>query len=334
MSFESMRKKAIVTGGAGFIGSHLVELLLKKEFEVTVIDNMINGQIENIEMFKEYPNYHFCQKDIAKNLDPKLFYDTNYIFHIAGLADIVPSIENPVSYYNSNVTGTVNVLEAAKKSKNLEKFVYAASSSCYGIPDIYPTPETAEIKPEYPYALTKRLGEECVLHWGKLFNLPVVSLRFFNVYGPRARNNKTYGAMFKVFLTQKLNNHPLTIVGDGEQKRDFIFVEDVVKAVYSSADSNISNEIINIGAGNPRSVNEIAKMISDERINIPKRPGEPDITWADINKAKKLLNWEPKISLEEGVNIMLKNIEYWRDAPLWTPEKIEKQTKSWFKYLK
>ncbi len=326
-------KKAIVTGGAGFIGSHIVEDLLNKEWKVSVIDNMTNGQIENIDMFKNNPNYKFYEMDVAKNLDEKLFEDVNYIFHMAGLADIVPSIENPLKYYESNVTGTIKIIEAARKSKKLEKFIYAASSSCYGIAKKYPTPETEEIKPEYPYALTKRLGEECVLHWSKVYNLPAVSLRFFNVYGPRAKSNNTYGAVFKVFLTQKLNDSPLTIVGNGKQKRDFVFVKDVAEATYLSAISNVFGECINIGAGNPKSINELARIISNKIVYIPKRPGEPDITWANISKAKKLLNWKPKVSLEEGVKIMLDNIEYWKDAPVWTSESIEKETKSWFKYL-
>ncbi|MCK5043465.1 SDR family oxidoreductase [Candidatus Pacearchaeota archaeon] len=329
----NLQKKAIVTGGAGFIGSHIVEDLLKKNLDVTVIDNMVNGQIENINMFKANSNYKFYEMNVARNLDETLFEDANYIFHMAGLADIVPSIENPLKYYEANVTGTIKTLEAARKSKKLEKFVYAASSSCYGIADKYPTPETAKIKPEYPYALTKYLGEECVLHWSKVYSLPVVSLRFFNVYGPRAKSNNTYGAVFKVFLTQKLHDSPLTIVGDGKQKRDFVFVKDVAEAAYLSAISDVSGKCINIGAGNPKKINQLAKMISDKIVHIPKRPGEPDITWANISKAKKLLKWKPKISLEDGVKIMIKNIGYWDDAPIWTPKNIEKETKAWFQYL-
>lgn len=326
-------KKAIVTGGAGFIGSHLTEYLLNQNIEVIVIDNMVNGQLNNISRFTENPKYSFKKIDLSEEINKNSLPNVNYIFHLAALADIIPSVENPISYYKSNVTGTLNVLELARKM-DLEKFVYAASSSCYGIPEKFPTPETAEIKPEYPYALTKRLGEECVLHWNKVYNIPAISLRFFNVYGPRARSNKTYGAVFKVFLSQKLNNFPLTIVGDGNQKRDFVYVQDVVNAIYSAAKSDVSGECINIGTGNPRTINELASMISDKQVHIPKRPGEPDITWADIQKAKKLLKWEPSVSLEEGVKIMLDDIEYWKDSPIWTPEKIEQETKSWFKNLK
>ena len=326
--------EAIVTGGAGFIGSHIVEYLLEKDWKVKVIDNMSTGQRENVDMFETNSNYKFYEKDISKNFNEKIFENADYVFHLAGLADIVPSIERPLDYHNANVTGTIRTLEATRKSKRLKKFVYAASSSCYGIPDKYPTPETAEIKPEYPYALTKYLGEECAFHWSRVYDLPVNSLRLFNVYGPRAKSNNVYGAVFKVFLSQKLNDLPLTIVGDGNQKRDFVFVKDVAEAAYLAAVSDVSEECINIGAGNPRAINELAKMISNKTINIPKRPGEPDITWADISKAKEFLNWEPKINLEAGVKIMLDDIEYWKDAPAWTSEAIEKETKNWFKYLK
>lgn len=325
--------EAIVTGGAGFIGSHIVEDLLDKNWKIKVIDNMSTGQRENVDMFKKNPNYEFYKINIAEKFDKNLFKKTDYVFHVAGLADIIPSIEKPIEYFNSNVTGTLNVLEAARISKKLKKFVYTASSSCYGIPKKYPTPETADINPEYPYALTKYLGEECILHWNKIYDLPAISLRLFNVYGPRARSNNVYGAVFKVFLTQKLKNLPLTIVGNGNQKRDFVFVKDVAKAAYLSAISNISGKCLNIGAGNPRKINDLAKMVSDKTVYIPKRPGEPEITWADISKAKRLLNWKPEIELEQGVEVMLKNIEYWKNAPAWTPKKIEKETKRWFECL-
>ena len=245
--------KAIVTGGAGFIGSHMVDLLVKENFEVLVIDNLINGRVENI---NKSSNVKFLKADISDysvSFD-EYFEDVDYVFHFAAMADIVPSINNPLLYHKANVDGTINILEAAKKSKNLKKFVYAASSSCYGIPDTYPTLETSSIKPEYPYAHTKRIGEEYVLHWGQVYKLPVVSMRFFNVYGPRHRTSGTYGAVFGVFLAQLLNNKPLTIVGDGEQTRDFTFVTDVVDACYTAAKSNITNEIFNVGRSEERRV--------------------------------------------------------------------------------
>ena len=324
--------KAIVTGGAGFIGSHMVDLLVKENFEVLVIDNLINGRVENI---NKSSNVKFLKADISDysvSFD-EYFEDVDYVFHFAAMADIVPSINNPLLYHKANVDGTINILEAAKKSKNLKKFVYAASSSCYGIPDTYPTLETSSIKPEYPYAHTKRIGEEYVLHWGQVYKLPVVSMRFFNVYGPRHRTSGTYGAVFGVFLAQLLNNKPLTIVGDGEQTRDFTFVTDVVDACYIAAKSDITNEIFNVGSDNTYSVNYLVELLGGEKVYIPKRPGEPDCTYADISKIKKMLNWTPKVSFEEGVKIMLENIEQWRESPVWNEPSIQAATQDWFKYL-
>lgn len=324
--------KAVVTGGAGFIGSHMVDLLIKENFEVTVIDNLANGRIENINTNSKVKFIHADISDYNINFD-EYFEDVDYVFHFAAMADIVPSINNPLLYHKSNVDGTINILEASKKSKNLKKFVYAASSSCYGIPEVYPTPEISPIKPEYPYAHTKRIGEEYVLHWGQIYKIPVVSMRFFNVYGPRHRTSGTYGAVFGVFLAQLLNNKPLTIVGDGEQTRDFTFVTDVVDACYTAAKSSISNEIFNVGSDNTYSINYLVELLGGEKVYIPKRPGEPDCTFADITKIKKLLNWYPKVSFEDGVKIMLENIEMWREAPIWNETSIQAATKDWFKYL-
>ena len=324
---------AIVTGGCGFIGSHLADNLIKLNFEVVVIDNLSVGRRENISHLNENSQFTFVDADISNfDLIEPFFKGANWVFHLAALADIVPSIENPTEYYNSNVNGTFNVLQACRKHK-IKKIIYAGSSSCYGIPDEYPTKETAPIHPEYPYALTKNLGEQLVMHWCKLYNLPAISLRFFNVYGPRARTSGTYGAVFGVFLAQKLANKPFTVVGDGNQTRDFTFVSDVVNAIIAAAESDLSGEVINIGSNNTYSINRLVELLGGEITYIPKRPGEPDCTWADITKATQLLDWEPKVSLEEGVDILLDNIEYWADAPLWDEKSIAKATKSWFKYL-
>ena len=324
---------AIVTGGCGFIGSHLADNLIKLNFEVVVIDNLSVGRRENISHLNENSQFTFVDADISNfDLIEPIFRGADLVFHLAALADIVPSIENPTEYYKSNVNGTFNVLQACRKHK-VKKIIYAGSSSCYGIPDEYPTKETAPIHPEYPYALTKNLGEQLVMHWCKLYNLPAISLRFFNVYGPRARTSGTYGAVFGVFLAQKLANKPFTVVGDGNQTRDFTFVSDVVNAIIAAAESDLSGEVINIGSNNTYSINRLVELLGGEITYIPKRPGEPDCTWADITKATQLLDWEPKVSLEEGVDILLNNMEYWVDAPLWDEESIAKATKSWFKYL-
>ena len=325
--------KAIVTGGAGFIGSHMVDILVKQGCQVTIIDNLVNGRLDNIQHHKG--KVQFVNADIGDyetSID-EYFIDVHYVFHYAALADIVPSINNPIKYHRANVDGTIRVLEAAKKSKNLLKFVYAASSSCYGIPDVYPTPENTPIKPEYPYAHTKTVGEQYVMHWGELYDMPVVSMRFFNVYGIRHRTSGTYGAVFGVFLAQILNNKPLTIVGDGKQTRDFTYVTDIVDACFRAAKSDITQEIFNVGSDNTYSINYLADLLGGDRIYIPKRPGEPDSTYADITKIKNMLGWTPKVSFEDGVKVMLENIEQWREAPVWDENSIEEATKDWFEYL-
>ncbi len=325
--------KTLVTGGAGFIGSHLVDRLLEDGHEVTVLDNFATGYPQNLAKHHDSPYFHLQQIDITNQeaIQP-YFHDVEWVFHIAALADIVPSIQRPMDYHHTNVDGTFNVLEAARLA-GVKRFIYTASGSCYGIPDIVPTPETAKIKPEYPYALTKYLGEQYVLHWGKVYKVPVLSLRLFNAYGPRARTTGAHGAVFGVFLAQKLHNKPFTIIGDGTQGRDFTFVTDVVNALVMGAESGISNEVMNVGSSNTYSVNRLAELLGGDVIYIPKRPGEPDCTQADISKVRKMLGWEPKVSFEEGVKIVLEHIDWWKEAPVWTPETIQSATEEWFKYL-
>ena len=325
--------KAAVTGGAGFIGSHLVELLLEEGHEVVVVDNVTGNPPANLQHLNGNPRLAVHRVDITEvqQIQP-LLSSVNWVFHLAALADIVPSINDPLKYHRVNVDGTVSILEAARNS-GVDRFVYAASSSCYGLPDTFPTPETAPIKPMYPYALTKYLGEQYVLHWNQVYSLPVVSLRLFNVYGPRARTSGTYGAVFGVFLAQKLANKPLTIVGDGTQTRDFTFVSDVADCFLKAAESDVEGEVLNVGSGNTHSVNHLAGLLGGASVNIPKRPAEPDCTFADNRKVRDLLNWQPKVSLEEGVQVMLNNIQYWRDAPVWDPASIHDATRDWFKYL-
>lgn len=327
--------KTLVTGGAGFIGSHLSELLLSEGHTVTVIDNCSTGRIENIAHLQDSGKLAFADADIRdRNAIRPHFDDVDWVFHLAALGDIVPSINMPDAYYTSNVDGTYNVLEAAR-SAGIKRLVYAASSSCYGIPDQSPTPETADIRPQYPYALTKRLAEEMVLHWNLVYGLPVVSLRLFNAYGPRSRTSGTYGAVFGVFLAQLLAEKPFTVVGDGTQTRDFTFVSDVAAAFLAAAESEKSGAAMNVGSGGTYSINSLVKLLNNPAgtLHIPKRPGEPDCTFADIARITGALDWAPKISLEDGVTQVLDNIEYWREAPVWTPDSIADATKDWFKYL-
>lgn len=243
----------------------------------------------------------------------------------------MPSIENPSDYIKTNVLGTERVLENIR-NKKIKKFVYAASSSCYGLASV-PTSEKHEINTLYPYALSKYLGEQLSLHYYNVYKIPVNSVRIFNAYGPRVRTTGVYGAVFGVFFKQVLSKKPLTIVGNGKQKRDFLFVTDVCEAFFKAATTKHKGEIYNLGAGNPTEVMKLAKLLSSKFIFLPKRPGEPNCTWANINKIKKQLSWKPKVNFERGVKIMLKDIYEWKDAPLWNKNNIKKATKTWFKYM-
>jgi len=326
------RPVAIVTGGAGFIGSHMVDCLLGGGFKVRVIDSLIGGREANLGQHRRNADLSFEKADI-RDIEPgsALFQDVRYIFHFAGIGDIVPSIESPIEYMDTNVQGTVRVLEAARAA-NVQKLVYAASSSCYGLAAT-PTREDHPIAPQYPYALSKYQGEQAAFHWHQVYRLPVNSIRIFNAYGTRVRTTGAYGAVFGVFFKQKLAGKPFTVVGDGTQKRDFLYASDVARAFLMAAETKLTGKLWNLGAGNPQSVNRLVELIGGTATYIPKRPGEPDVTWADIAKITRELGWNPEISFEEGVRRMMAEIEKWRDAPLWDPESIAKATRTWFDYL-
>jgi UDP-glucose 4-epimerase len=326
-------KSVVVTGGAGFIGSHLVDRLADDGHKVRVVDNFAKGNIDNLLKVRNNPNVTVHEMDVTDYESILgIMRDAGWVFHLAALADIVPSIQAPLDYHKANVLGTVSVLEAARLA-NVNRFVYAASSSCYGIPDRFPTSETASNDPKYPYALTKLMGEQYVTHWNQVYGLPTASLRLFNVFGPRARTSGTYGAVFGVLLAQKLAGRPLTIVGDGNQTRDFTFVSDVVDALITAAQSERTGETFNVGSGGTYSVNHLADLIGGERVYIPKRPGEPDCTLADITKIKNLLGWTPKVQFDDGVRLVLDDIQAWKGAPVWEADSIAKATKDWFKFL-
>jgi UDP-glucose 4-epimerase len=323
---------AIVTGGAGFIGSHMVDLLLERGYKVRVIDNLSGGRESNLAHIKNKTDFEFYNDDI-RVLKPEspIFADARYVFHFAGIGDIVPSIERPIEYMSTNVQGTVHVLECARYS-GVEKLVYAASSSCYGLAET-PTREDHPINPQYPYALSKYQGEQAIFHWHKVYGLPVNSIRIFNAYGPRVRTTGAYGAVFGVFFKQKLAGKPFTVVGDGTQSRDFLFVTDVASAFLAAAETPHVGEIYNVGAGNPQSVNRLVELIGGDAVYIPKRPGEPDCTWADISKIQGQLGWSPEVSFADGVARMMADIDKWQDAPLWDAESISAATKTWFQYM-
>jgi UDP-glucose 4-epimerase len=326
------RPLAVVTGGAGFIGSHMVDLLVDRGFRVHVVDSLVAGRADNLARHRADPTVVLDERDV-RALQPgdPVLVGARYVFHFAGIGDIVPSIERPLEYLSANVQGTVHVLNASRYA-GIEKLVYAASSSCYGLAEV-PTREDHPIAPQYPYALSKYLGELAVLHWHRVYGLPVNSIRIFNAYGTRSRTSGAYGAVFGVFLRQKLAGRPFTVVGDGTQRRDFVYVTDVAAAVLRAAETPRAGEIYNLGAGNPQSVNRLIALLGGEVTRVPRRPGEPDCTWADTGKIRRELGWQPQVSFEEGVRRVLAEIESWRDAPLWDAESIARATKVWFETL-
>jgi UDP-glucose 4-epimerase len=323
---------AVVTGGAGFIGSHMVDHLLERGFRVRVIDNLSGGRTANLAHHTDDPRLALEEVDI-RDLEPEssLFRSARHVLHFAGIGDIVPSIEQPIEYMDTNIQGTVRVLECARHAR-VAKFVYAASSSCYGLAAT-PTREDHPISPQYPYALSKYQGEQAAFHWHRVYRLPVNSIRIFNAYGTRVRTTGAYGAVFGVFFKQKLAGKPYTVVGDGTQRRDFVYASDVASAFLLAAETDKAGEIWNLGVGKPQSINRLVELIGGPVVHIPKRPGEPDVTWADIGKITRDLNWKPRVPFEEGVARMMAEIENWRDAPLWDPDSIQRATKTWFEAL-
>lgn len=300
----------IVTGGCGFIGSHLVDSLRARGRDVFVIDLKSPTPIDITGGMFELPA------------------DIDTFYHLAGLSNIIPSISHPRDYYDTNVTGTLNMLEYAM-ANGCKKFVYAASASCYGKSEM-PAKEEDACFAHYPYALTKYMGEQLVMHWSQVYKLPAASLRIFNAYGPRSLTKNAYGAMFNTFLAQKANGKPLTIVGDGTQSRDFIYVDDVVEAFILAAQKG--SGIYNLGTGNPTTVKKVAELIGAERRRIAERGGEPHTIFAD-NTRLKSLGWEAKVSIEQGIGRLLENLEYWKDAKVWEPDAIAEETKEWSKWL-
>lgn len=333
-----MKKKySLVTGCAGFIGSHMVDFLLKKKHVVFGIDNLNSGKIKNLKNAKINKNFLFIKGDLNKIFDSKNIIKKikkiDYVYHFAGHGELIPSIERPLEYFKNNAYNTVKLLDFVKNNYDVKKFVYAASSSCYGVVNGR-TNEEDKIKTEHPYAFSKYIGELACLHWAKVFKIPTVSIRIFNAYGPRSRTTNVYGAVIGVFLKQKLSNYPLTIVGDGLQKRDFLYISDLCEAFYLASKSKIKNDIFNLGFGKSKSVNYLSSLISKNRKFIPWRPGEPKFIEANISKITKTLGWKPKINLDRGMKYVLKEINYWKKAPLWTKSKITKATSNWMKFLK
>ncbi len=285
--------KCLITGGAGFIGSNLVDELIKRGDEVIIIDNLSTGKRENINS-----NASFHELDLRDlgNIKP-LFAGVDYVFHLAAAARVQPSIEDPITFNDINLNGTLNVLVSARDAE-VKKVIYSASSSAYGDQSKMPLREDMPAHPLSPYGLQKYMGELYCCLFSGIYGLPTVSLRYFNVYGHHQALEGAYCLVMGIFVRQRLADEPMTIVGDGEQRRDFTSVIDVVRANILAAENNKvgAGEVINIGRGRNYSVNELAKMIGGPTVNIAPRI-EPKATLADNSRARELLNWEPTIDL-------------------------------------
>lgn len=299
-----MKPLAIVTGGAGFIGSHVTQLLIESGIDVTVLDNLSTGDLSYVHSAATLVRGSICDRDILNELLPK----ADYVFHLAALPRIQPSFDLPLEHEEVNVIGTINCLLALKGSKRLKKFVYSASSACYGTPEELPTTEHAAIRPLSPYALQKYSAEQYALMLGERFSIPVIALRYFNVYGPRSFNHKNpfnaYSSVLGIFHHQKKTGTVLTVTGDGSQKRDFVHVFDVAQANVQAALSDRNGEVYNVGCGEATSVLEIAKMFGAPFEFVAERKGESRITWADNRKLRGQLGWKPTIPLARGLELM------------------------------
>jgi len=319
-----------VTGAAGFIGSHVVELLIQQGYQVLALDNLSSGDISSLENVKNHKKFSFREIDI-RNTDTVsiALKGISHVIHLAGLGEIVPSIRNPQEYISTNVLGTSSLLKAAGNC-GVKRVVYAASSSCYGDTPKIPTNENDLINIKHPYALSKYLGELTAFSLGQTFGVEVNSIRIFNAYGRRVRTSGTYGAVLGVFLKQLLSKKPLTIVGDGKQSRDFVHVTDVAIAFVKASVSHKSNKIWNLGSGKPVSILNLAKLLGGELVHIPDRPGEPRVTHADISCISKDLDWYPTIEFEKGIGEILLHLKEWENAPLWDQVSIARATEEWF----
>jgi UDP-glucose 4-epimerase len=292
-------KKVLVTGGAGFIGSNLVDRLIDMGVEVVVLDDLSTGNIDNINAKATFLQYDLSS--VSQSILVNVLKDIDVVFHLAALARVQPSIENPLPYNDVNVSGTLNILHAAYQS-NVNRIVYSASSSCYGNTDRIPQKETDPIQPLSPYGLQKYIGEEYCRMFSRVYNLDTVSLRYFNVYGERMSLSGAYCLVMGIFARQMKANQSLTITNDGNQKRDFTYVGDVVEANILAAQHSepLKGEVFNIGNGNNTSINSIADMFGGEKKYGEKRL-EPFETLADNTKAKNILNWQPQADLSAWI---------------------------------
>jgi len=287
----------LVTGGCGFIGSHIVEEALSLGWSVSIIDN--ESAPENNEFYK-FDNAEYHKLDIVSDDIDHLFENVDYVFHLAAKSRIQPSITAPGSAFDTNVIGTQRVLDSARKH-SVKKVIYSSSSSCYGHRNKPPHHEDMPTDCQTPYSLSKKQGEELCHLYSKLYGLSTITLRYFNVYGPREPTRGQYAPVIGLFKKMKESDNPLTIVGDGEQRRDFTYIKDVVRANLMAATSLVHHDLFNIGTGRNYSINEVAKMIDDNIVHTPSRIGEARETLANISKATQLLGWSPDHKLEDTI---------------------------------
>ena len=294
--------RALVTGGAGFIGSHLVEKLVKKKYKVIVIDNLSNGKLDNLKAVRKKITFIKADLEKIKNLN-KLLKKTDYIFHLSGLVKAAESIKKPKKYFKSNVQSTLNILRSLNNTQT-KKIIYAASASCYGKTRNFPISENNKIFNLTPYATTKWLSEKLLFEFSKNYKISIISIRLFNVYGSRNDNKSAYSGVITQFINSFKKKIPLKIYGSGKQTRSFVHVDDVVDAFVNLAQSKIKNEIFNVGGKGAIKITELANLISQKKIFLAARKGDPKYSWANISKIKKKIGWSPKIDLKTGLNLL------------------------------
>jgi nucleoside-diphosphate-sugar epimerase len=322
MVHSGKHQKILVTGGAGFIGSHIVDKLMEKGFEVTVFDNLDTGHIENIEPHQGKENFHFIKGDIRNfNLVKKTMKDVDAVFHEAALASVTLSVQNPILSNDINVTGTLNLLKASS-DLGVKRFIYASSAAVYGDTKTPEKREDMSTNPKSPYGISKLAAENYVKIFHKLYGLETVSLRYFNVYGPRQRFDLqcAYGGVITIFTNRLLRDMPPIIFGDGEQTRDFVYIGDVVEANMLALDKkDAAGEAFNIGTGLNVGVNQIAETLKDimnkhelKNVHADPRPAEGRHGYANIRKAQKILGFHPKVSIKEG---LVKLVDWYKNLP-------------------
>lgn len=292
----------LVTGGAGFIGSHLTDALIAEGNHVVVVDNLLLGKREFVN-----PKADFYEGDIRDEvLLAKLCEGVDLVFHLAADPRLPLSIEDPITTHDINVTGTLKVLEAARLSR-VKKFVFTSSAAVYGDQDLMPIGEEVHLKPKSPYGLHKMIGEYYTRLYHELYDMETVTLRYFNVFGERKTTEGGYPMVIPIFIEQRKENKALTIVGDGQATRDYVHVSDVVRANIAAWESDVKDgTVINICSGVQTSVNEIAQLIGGETKQVPERKGEMRYIEGDNSRARALLNWQPKVTLEEGIEALKK----------------------------